>query len=160
MESRIFVESGLSFAVAALGFAVLFNAPRRSLLPTVFIALCSGVIKQGLLHLGFNAPLTALMSAAIVGIFSIQAAHSFHAPNVIFSIPAIIPLVPGVYAYRMMIGLIQLVGDLDSEAYLRVLASTVKNGLSAAFITLALAVGVAAPMLVTRKNSGKFIRFD
>lgn len=100
-----------------------------------------------------------MAGAALVGTVSIMAAHNRHAPPLVFAIPAVIPMVPGVFAYRMMMGLIELSGTLPPESYTQVLAETVNNGLKVMFILISLAVGVALPMLLTRKESAKHIRF-
>jgi len=85
---------------------------------------------------------------------SIPAAHNKHAPPMVFSIAAVIPMVPGVFAYRTMIGLVQLTGEVDS-AYQQALSETINNGAKAVFILMALAVGVGLPNIITRKDSAK-----
>jgi uncharacterized membrane protein YjjB (DUF3815 family) len=66
-------------------------------------------------------------------------------------------MVPGVLAYRMVMGLMHLSGNHTADDYSQVLYETVGIGLNVLFIVMSLAVGVAIPMLVTRKTSGKFI---
>jgi hypothetical protein len=53
----------------------------------------------------------------------------------------------------MMLGLIKMAGDSPAEMQMQVLSETVNNGLKAMFILMALAAGVAIPMLITRKES-------
>jgi uncharacterized membrane protein YjjB (DUF3815 family) len=68
-------------------------------------------------------------------------------------------MVPGVFAYRMMLGCMELAGTgSNSETYLKTLAETTNNGLKAIFILIALSAGVAIPMLVTRKDTFKRIK--
>jgi uncharacterized membrane protein YjjB (DUF3815 family) len=68
-------------------------------------------------------------------------------------------MVPGAFAYRMMLGLIKLAGTaVTSTTYSQTLAETTSNGLKAMFILMALAVGVAIPMLISRKETIKKIR--
>ena len=94
----------------------------------------------------------------MIGILSIPIAHKVHSPPLIFSIPAVIPMVPGAFAYRMMLDLISIAVKSGSESSNLLVYDTFQNGMKAAFILLALAVGVAVPMLITRKESAKRIR--
>ncbi len=151
-------EKALWFSLAALGFAVYFNVPKRTIIVTMILASMGGLCKLGLMELGLNVILASLVGASIIGILAIQAAHSLHAPHFVFSIAAVIPMVPGGYTYRTMMGLIELSNNRPESEQLVLLTTTVHNGLTAAFITMALAVGVAVPMLATRRSSGKHIR--
>jgi uncharacterized membrane protein YjjB (DUF3815 family) len=68
-------------------------------------------------------------------------------------------MIPGAFAYRMMLGLMQLSGTaISNETYLKTLAETTNNGLKTMFILMALAVGVAIPMLISRRETIKKIR--
>ncbi len=76
---------------------------------------------------------------------------------------AVIPMVPGVFSYKMMIGLIQLAGNTTTVEFSSILNETINNGLKALFILLTLALGVGLPLLLTRKDSTKdliFVRKD
>jgi uncharacterized membrane protein YjjB (DUF3815 family) len=142
------------FGFAALGFAVLFNAPPRTLFIIWLLAVAGGFVKLLMLGLGLGPVMASLLGASTIGILSIPAAHNKHAPPMVFSIAAVIPMVPGVFAYRTMIGLVQLTGEVDN-AYQQALSETINNGVKAAFILMALAVGVALPNIVMRKESAK-----
>ena len=153
------LEKYLWFGVAAVGFAVLFNVPKRSL-PAIFvIAGLGGITKLWVAGLGASVIGATLAGATLIGFFSIPLAHRIHVPPFIFSIPAVIPMVPGTFAYRMMIGLVKLAGDIDPATYDRILSETINAGLKVMLILMSLAGGVAIPMLISRKESAKNIRF-
>ena len=151
------LESSVWFGSAALGFAILFNVPERTLATIWLLGAAGGVVKLLLLGLGVGPIMAAFIGASTVGWLSIAAAHQRHAPPLVFSIAAVIPMIPGVFAYRTMLGIIQLTGEVG-DAYGRILAETVNNGVKATFIIMALAVGVGVPNLLTRKESAKQIR--
>ncbi|GET28937.1 threonine/serine exporter family protein [Prolixibacter sp. SD074] len=153
-----FPEMGVWLGFAALGFAILFNVPQRTLPFIWLLGALGGITKLLVLFFGGNIILASLAGAVVVGILSIPAAHNKHAPPLVFSIPAVIPMVPGAFAYRMMLGLIKLAGNTGAESYSDVLNSAVSNGLKTLFILLSLAAGVAIPMLITRKESAKKIK--
>lgn len=159
MEWITLLEKCIWSGLAALGFSVLFNVPQRTLLSIFAMGAAGGFVRVLFLEFGANPVLAALAGATLVGILSISAAHNKHSPPLVFAIPAVIPMVPGVLAYRSMIGLIKLSGTLPPESYAQVLYDTVSNGLKVMFILMSLAGGVAIPMLLTRKESAKHIRF-
>jgi len=153
------LEKGFWAGFAALGFAILFNVPQRTLLIIWSMGALGGLLKFLLLGLEVNIVLASLAGASLIGVLSVYAAHNKHAPPLVFSIPSVIPMVPGTFAYRMMLGCMELVGtSSNSETYLKTLAETTNNGLKAIFILIALSAGVAIPMLVTRKDTFKRIK--
>lgn len=145
------------FGFAALGFAVLFNVPSRTLFIIWLLGATGGLVKLVMLALGLGPVMASLLGASAIGVLSIPAAHNKHAPPMVFSIAAVIPMVPGVFAYRTMIGLVQLTGEVDG-AYQQALSETTNNAAKAIFILMALAVGVALPNIVMRKESAKEIK--
>ena len=147
-------EKGIWFGFAALGFAVLFNVPVRTLLFIFVIGALGGLMKTFLLLLGFNIIIASLGGAFLLGIISIYAAHAKHAPPLVFVIPSVMPMIPGVFVNKMMLGIMKL-SAIPGEQYPQILAETFHNGLNAAFILLALALGVTLPLLITRKESIK-----
>lgn len=151
-------ERLLSFAIASMGFAVLFNVPRRTLPVIGIMGLMSGGVRVAVAEIGNMATLGALCGATVAGMTSIWAAHNKHAPPLVFAIPAVIPLVPGAYAYRTILGMVKLTGALEPDNYSWLLAQTVNNGLQALWGLMALGLGVSAPMLITRRDTAKEMR--
>ena len=153
------LEKGIWFGFAALGFAILFNVPQRTLKIIWLIAAAGGLTKLVLIQFNIDIVIATFAGATLIGILSVYAAHNKHAPPLVFSIPSVIPMIPGAFAYRMMLGLIQLSGTaVSSNTYFQTLAETTSNGLKTMFILMALAVGVAIPMLISRKETIKKIR--
>jgi uncharacterized membrane protein YjjB (DUF3815 family) len=148
------LEHCVWFGTAASGFAVLFNVPPRTLLIIGLLGAVGGLIKLVMLHFGLGPVMASFLGASAIGLLSIPAAHNKHAPPMVFSIAAVIPMVPGVFAYRTMIGLVQLTGEVGAS-YAQILSETVNNGAKALFILMALAVGVGLPTIITRKESAK-----
>lgn len=159
MELLLFLEKGLWFGAAAAGFAVLFNVPVRTLGPIFIMSALGGLTKTAMLGLGVNIIVSTFAGAILVGILSIPFAHKKHSPPPVFAIPAAIPMVPGILAYRMMLGLISLAGEINPETYNQILSETVNNGIKVMLILISLAGGVGVPLLITRKESAKEIRF-
>lgn len=158
MDWLLFFEKWIWLGLAALGFAVLFNVPQRTLWVIYLLGALGGALKFFAISLGGGIILGSFFGAMLVGFLSIYAAHFRHAPAFVFAIPAVIPMVPGAFAYRMMLGIIKLTGDVDPQRFIQLMAETVDNGLKALFVLMALALGVSAPMLLFRRESAKEIK--
>lgn len=159
MEVLALLETAFWFGIAAIGFAVLFNVPTRILLPIFLMGALGGFTKIILLSFDHSIIVSTLAGAILIGFLSILFAHNKHVPPPVLAIPAVIPMVPGILAYRMMLGLITLAGKINPETYQHILSETINNGLKVMLILMSLAGGVAIPMLITRKDSAKDIRF-
>jgi uncharacterized membrane protein YjjB (DUF3815 family) len=153
------IEKGIWAGFAALGFAILFNVPVRTLFSIWLLGALGGLLKFSFLSLDINIILSSLAGATLIGVLSTPLSHKIHVPPMIFSIPAVIPMVPGAFAYRMMLGLINLSVSTSTDNLDVVLIETFQNGMKTILILLSLSVGVIAPMLITRKESVKQLRF-
>jgi uncharacterized membrane protein YjjB (DUF3815 family) len=158
MEWLSILEKGLWFGMASIGFSILFNVPPRTIFVIWLLAALGGLLRLLFINSGVGVILASLAGSSLIGLLSIWAAHNKHAPPLIFSIPAVIPMVPGVFAYRMMLGFIRLAGNPADSNYSMILNETVNNGIKAIFILMVLAVGVSIPLLITRKSSAKDLR--
>jgi uncharacterized membrane protein YjjB (DUF3815 family) len=143
---------------AALGFGILFNTPNRALVPIWIGGFVAGIVKFTLFQTGINTGIifSSFAAAVAVGITSIPIAHWRHVPPLVFTIPSLIPLVPGVYAYRTMLGLIKLTGAIGPE-YSNIISETVRHGVLTLFIVMAIAMGVVTPMIILGTDSVKNI---
>lgn len=155
----IFLVLGKAFwcGWGAVGFGILFNVPPRTLFALWIGGAIGGLLKFTLVQLTVGVVFASFVGATAVGVLSIPIAHFRHVPPMIFAIPSVIPLIPGVFAYRTMLGLIKLTGNIGPE-YSTIISETVNNGAKTLFIIMSLAMGVAIPMHVMRKESAKNIR--
>lgn len=157
MDWLVILEKCLWFGFAGMGFGVLFNVPRRTMFTIWIMAYMGGIVKLLLLHYNQPIVLACLCAAILVGMISIPFAHLRHVPPFVISIPGVIPMVPGIFAYRMVLGFIKLTGDPKLPNYHQVLSETVNNGLKTMLILMSLALGTVMPMLITRQKSAKHL---
>jgi len=155
MDILALLEKGIWLGCAALGFGMLFNVPKRALFPIFLIGALGGLMKFFMLEFEIGIVLAVLCGASLIGFLSVFAAHNFKCPPVTFSIPAVIPMIPGLFAYKSMIGVIKLTSEKDPTEYTKVFFEALNNGLTALFVLIVLATGVAVPLLVSRKATVK-----
>ena len=159
MLTEILIK-GFWAGFAAIGFAILFNVPQRTILPIWCIGAMGGLIKFTTMSFGISVVFASFFGAVAVGFVAIQMAHVKDSPPLIFSIPSVLPMIPGVFAYKFMLGMISLTNIENADASLQTLVETVNNGAKMMFVLIALGTGVAIPMILTRKESVKNSKFN
>ena len=75
------LEISIWASIAAVGFGILFNIPKKAILTVFLLGFGAGFIKTFLLHFQINIVLASLVSASFVGLLSIPLAHSIHQPH-------------------------------------------------------------------------------
>jgi len=100
--------------------------------------------------------ITSFLGACAVGLLAVYFAHRVHTPPIVFTIPAVINMIPGKYGYEFMMKIIQIVTvETPQEETLDLLYQTIRLGLQTGFITMCLAFGVITPMLLFNTYSVK-----
>lgn len=142
----------------SIGFALLFNTPRRALWITGLLGGMGWGIKFMLLEtlMPGQIVITSFLGACAVGLLAVYFAHRVHTPPIVFTIPAVINMIPGKFGYEFMMNIIKIVTiETPREETLDLLFKTIKLGLQTGFITMCLAFGVIAPMLLFNTYSVK-----
>lgn len=138
--------------VAALGFAILFSAPLRTLPGCVICGALGHAIRTLLMQsAGFSIEAATLVGATVVGFIGAFFARQWHTPSAIFTVSGAIPLVPGVFAYRTMIGLLQIAAA-DASTGEPVLIEASINAIKTGLILASIAGGIAAPTLLFERR--------
>ena len=141
-----FLQQMALAAVPAVGFGMVFHVPVRVL------GLCAagGALGRGLRYLlieggGLPIELSTLLAAAVVSLLGVWVAQRLRAHPKVFTVAAMIPMIPGVPLFTTLIAVAQIQrSGLTNE----LLATVVTQGLRAGFIVAALAVGLAVPGLL------------
>ena len=153
--------------LVSLGFATLFNTPRRAMIAVAVLGMIGFGLRTLLLStlLPQQVVLASLAGASLVGILGIYFAHLVHTPPIVFTIPAVINMIPGKFGYEFMIGLLKIVSfGEDKSGSFDFFMETLNNGLKAGFILMAIAFGVIFPILVfntktvKNKNLNSFLK--
>jgi uncharacterized membrane protein YjjB (DUF3815 family) len=139
-------------ALAALGFAVLFNVPRRALPMCAIAGAVGHAIRTIVLESGADITTATLVGAIFVGFLGTYFARIQHMPSVVFSISGAIPLVPGVFAFRTMINLLRVSTAPNDAAIQEALLQASTNGITTGLVLAALATGIAAPTLLFERR--------
>lgn len=154
------LTDALFAAVAAAGFALVSQPPRRAL-PYVALLAAFGHALRFLLmeNYGFGISIASLHAALAMGCGSVILTRLLHMPAEIFAFPALLPMIPGMYAYKAILTLIQFMDATDPTIRTERLVAMFQNGCTAAFVMCALVIGTLIPLYTFSKQSWLMTRF-
>ncbi|MEX6689097.1 threonine/serine exporter family protein [Danxiaibacter flavus] len=153
------LQDGLLAFFVGVGFALLFNAPKKAVIMAGLLG-AGGHMLRFVLREEFEIGIIAatLAGSLFIGFCSIGAAHVVHTPPVVFSMPACITMIPGLYAYRTMIGVVKIADTDTSVRTPGLLTETFHNFVLTGSLLFALAIGISVGSLLFRKKSVKHLR--
>lgn len=135
----IYLKAFIYSFIASLGFALIFNAPKRSILPACLVGGISWVVYEFLQVQNCNYIFSAFLAAFIIGILGEFFSRRLKNPATLFILPGLIPLVPGAGMYYSMNHLI----DQNYNSFIAVGAKTF-------FIAVALSIGIVASSIFSK----------
>lgn len=141
-----YFEAAIVTGIAAMGFGMIFNVPRRTL-PAVALLGILGMFARNFLAFDIDLGIIigSLVGASLISIIAIRLVQPTRSPNHVLSIPSVIPMVPGILMYRGIFGFIQM--GREVEGFLRSFDFLINAGL----IVLCLSIGVAIPNIFARR---------
>lgn len=92
-------EIALAF-IASLCPGIMYNVTRRNLLWVGLSGMLGWITYAWMLEFAANVIFSSFLGAVIVGLYSESVARLLKAPAMVFSIPGIFPLVPGIAIYN------------------------------------------------------------
>lgn len=145
---------GLMAAVAATGFASVSQPSRKSLPFIALLAAMGHMLRYVLITCAALDIVTSSLAASVlIGFGSLVFARGIHTPLSCLFIPALLPMVPGMYAYRAVFGLIMFIrlGEADIEAeYLHMFMS---NMFTSIMVVAVLAAGASLPKFLFKNRA-------
>lgn len=93
--------------ISAIAFGMIFNVPKKTLLPCGIAGVVGWIPYLYLVYLRFDQILATFITSLLVAFLSHFFSKTYKAPIIIFTVPGIIPLVPGGLAYDAMRHVVQ-----------------------------------------------------
>lgn len=146
MEAIIiqYLLNAIFAAIPAVGFAMVFNVPKQTLIYCAFGGAIAYSSRYFLLDINFSIELATFIASTIVGIVSLYWSRKFMFPRPVYTIASIIPLLPGTYAFTSIINLIEMNSHGVSP---ELISMFVDNSLKSIIILGAIGFGLALPSL-------------
>ena len=125
------IENFFFSCLATIGFSIFFNSPIKSLIPAGTIGGIGWTVYKILFKFYENAILANFFAAALISILSEILARKMKYPAIIFVIPGILPLIPGLGLYNTMLSLVE--GNYTNA---------MSVGTNALFVSFSIAMGI------------------
>jgi uncharacterized membrane protein YjjP (DUF1212 family) len=127
--------------VGGCGFAILYNSSARTVLAVGILSLLGNDLRLVLLDLGMALPPATFFGALAVGLLASLARATLRDPRIALTVPGIIIMTPGIYAFQTIVLLNQ--GDI---------LAAIQAGAVCCFIVGAMAMGLAAARFISERR--------
>jgi uncharacterized membrane protein YjjB (DUF3815 family) len=155
---RVLLDFGLAFVVGFC-WGILFGSPKNILWMAGLLGALGHSLRFVLLQTGTALIAATAISAVTIGLIGIYCAHKVHHPPVVFTMPAFITMIPGLYAYRTMLGCIKLTDPVIVQKNPAIMGQIGYNLMLTMSLLFILAIGISIAALLFRSKSVKEIGF-
>ena len=148
-----FPADGFFAAVAAIGFGAISDPPMRAFPVIALLAAVGHALRFVLMQGGVDIATASLCASVVIGVGSLLLGGRIRCPMTVLFIPALLPMIPGMYAYKTVLALMQfMAGDAAAEQG-ALIVEVFRNGLTTMFVMFALAVGASLPLFIFHRQS-------
>ncbi|MFZ0475496.1 MAG: threonine/serine exporter family protein [Halobacillus sp.] len=103
----MWIEYAIASFFASAAFGIIYQAPRNTLVKCGLVGMVGWMIYAFLVWKEVDSVPATLIASFVIALVSQTLARRFKTPMIIFSVPGIIPLVPGSLAYDAMRNFVQ-----------------------------------------------------
>lgn len=152
MNIALILQDGILAAVAAIGFLSI-SRPETRVYPWCAVAAGLGHMTRYVLmnDFGILLPPAAMAGALVIGAASLIMSVKIKTPAECISFPALLPMIPGMYAYRSIQSLIQCLCNRDETIFMHYLYTLKYNWITCMTTIAAMVIGVMIPILLFQK---------
>ena len=149
-------------ALAGCGFGLISNPPLRTLGRIAILAAVGHALRYCLMNLcGVDIATASFLAAFLIGLCSFPLAKSARCPMTVLYIPALLPMIPGIYAYKTVFALIMFLrsashqGSAEGMEYMQ---QFFYNGSIAVSVVALLTIGATLPNFIFKKRAFSLTR--
>ncbi|MCH5244450.1 MAG: threonine/serine exporter family protein [Lentimicrobiaceae bacterium] len=147
-------------AFAALGFGAVSNPSRRSLPCIMVLAAVGYALRYQLIEtVGWDIATATLAASLLMGFGSLWLGGKVKCPMTTLYIPALLPFVPGMYAYKAVFSIILFMQNVNTPgvAFLY-LNDFFLNVIVTVTVILCMTVGASLPMFIFSRRAKSLTR--
>ena len=149
------IADGLFAAVAGAGFAIISNPPRKALLVCALLACVGHGIRYFLMHntgLMLDQVTASTIAGFAIGLLAVPFAMRIHCPAECFAFPSLLPMVPGMFAYKAIRDLINIV-RLPDDYTMEYVSRFFSNASLTVLVMFGMVVGCIIPIFIFHRQS-------
>ncbi len=149
-------QDGFFAAIAAIGFASISNPPKSAYLYCAFIAAVGHSMRYILMNNPFfdtHIIVASTIAAFVIGLLAVWVSPKAKCPAETCLFPALLPMIPGMYAYRTVGALILCLNHTAEEAFSHYFYLLNFNGFTCVFIIMGMVIGATIPIFIFKKTS-------
>lgn len=155
------LQDGFYAALAAIGFASISNPPRRAYLYCALIAAVGHstrylLLNNGVVHV--HIIVASTVAAFMIGLLAVWFAPRAKCPAETCFFPALLPMIPGMYAYRTIGALLLCLYHQEEEIFNHYFYLLAYNGFTCVFIILGMVMGATIPIFIFKNISFRATR--
>ncbi len=150
------LSDALFAAIAAIGFAAISRPPRRAYLYCAIVAAIGHSARYILMNpeiCGMNIIGASSIAAFAVGIFAVLLSPVSKMPAETCFFPALLPMIPGMYAYRSFGALALCLLHPDEGSFGHYFYLFASNAFTCCFVILGMVIGATLPIFLLKKIS-------
>jgi uncharacterized membrane protein YjjB (DUF3815 family) len=154
------LSDGFFAAIAAIGFGAISDPPLRAFKLIALLAAIGHACRFCLMtYFQVDIASASFISALIIGFGSLWLGGKIYCPMTVIYIPALLPMIPGKFAYKMVFSQIMFLQNMEQpvlrEKYMEMFFS---NSMVTFTVIFLLAIGATLPMFVFHKKAYSLTR--
>ena len=154
------ITDGLLAAIAAVGFGAISYPPRKAFKYIAILAAAGHALRYTLMnYAGMDIASSSFCASLAIGLLALWFGRLSHCPLTVLYIPALLPMVPGIYAYKTVFALIMFLQSLNDPGQgLEYMQQFFLNATVSFSVIILLAAGATLPIFIFNRRAFSLTR--